>query len=161
MGCDSDEKDEDEKIDEDDEECEYDCPIQKFFEDCPIKRWMGCTSEESGNSSGNSSCNWGSCGDWSACPLTECGIPAMAFLIPFLLLVVGFCPLVWLGIIGCLVFRFTRNSSAFHGFPVKMGLRIGCLLLVPCLFRCCTLIWGLILGVSIFMMKKRHLFFFE
>jgi len=123
---------------------------------------MGCgesSEEEKKENSSENCCNWSSGCDWSnccvsSCPLTEYGIPFL-FLIPLLLMIVGFCPLVWLGVIGCLVYKYSNcSSSTKTGFPVKIGLKAGAILLIPCLFKCCPLIWGLIIGGTVFMIKK-------
>jgi len=136
------EEKEKEKEDGKKEEEEFGCPFINFFVDCPVKRWMGC-SKENGNS--NKSC-WSYCE--SACPLNQCETPFLSFLVPLISVVFGFCPLVS---IGCLVFRFSRIYSSADGFPVKM---ICCLLLVPCLLRYCPLIWVLVIGLSLFIIKK-------
>jgi len=123
-----------------------------LFEDCPIKKWMGCSDDSNSNiSNSEGSCRWMQSCD-SPCPLTKCGIPLL--LIPLLFLVFGFCPLVWFGIIGILVYHYTRNSQSESVFPVKIGLCVASLLLIPCFLKCCPLIWALVIGLSIFMIKK-------
>jgi len=90
--------------------------------------------------------------------------------VPLLLLIFGFCPLVWgMALGGLLILKKSKNCpfkgegqgqecsfSRMKCKPCLPLIGLGCLVLFPFIFNCCPLIWFLGLGAIAFVYMKKN-----